>query len=102
MTEPRPALQVFEEVLAEKEESLDLARACLLIAQDAYPGLDVERYLGDIERMAMRLRGRMPQTSAVEERLAALNEFMFEELGYCGNTADYYDPRNSYLNDVMD
>jgi regulator of sirC expression with transglutaminase-like and TPR domain len=31
-----------------------------------------------------------------------LNEFMFEELGYCGNTADYYDPRNSYLNDVMD
>jgi regulator of sirC expression with transglutaminase-like and TPR domain len=102
MTEPRPALQVFEEVLAEKEDSLDLARACLLIAQDAYPELDVERYLGDIERMAIRLRARVAKSGEAEQRVVALNQYLFDDLGYWGNTEDYYDPRNSYLNEVLD
>src|SRR4051812_2473172 len=102
MTEPRPALQVFEEVLAEKDESLDLARACLLIAQDAYPGLDVERYLGDIERMAIRLRARVAKSGEAEQRVVALNQYLFDDLGYWGNTENYYDPRNSYLNEVID
>jgi regulator of sirC expression with transglutaminase-like and TPR domain len=92
----------FAQLLAREDAKIDLAHACLLIAQDAYPALEVERYLGDIERMAMRLRGRMPQTLGAEERVAALNEFLFEDLGYRGNTEAYYDPRNSYLNDVMD
>jgi regulator of sirC expression with transglutaminase-like and TPR domain len=97
-----PELQVFEKILAEKEERIDLARACLMIAQDAYPGLDVERYLGDLERMAIRLRGRIPQTGQAEERVVALNQFLYGDLGYWGNTEDYYDPRNSYLNEVLD
>jgi regulator of sirC expression with transglutaminase-like and TPR domain len=97
-----PELQVFERILSEKEERIDLARACLMIAQDAYPGLDIERYLGDIERMAIRLRGRIPQSGQAEERVVALNEFLYGELGYWGNTEDYYDPRNSYLNEVLD
>ena len=95
-------LEAFGELLARDDAKIDLAHACLLIAQDAYPRLEVERYLGDIERMALRLRGRTPQTFGPEERVAALNEFMFEDLGYRGNTDEYYDPRNSYLNDVMD
>jgi len=73
-----------------------------MIAQDAYPDLDVERYLGDIERMAMRLRARVPQDAGAEERVVALNQYLFEDLGFQGNTEEYYDPRNSYLNDVMD
>ncbi len=95
-------LQAFEKILSEKEERIDLAHACLMIAEDAYPGLEVERYLGEIERMALRLRGRMPQTHGAEERLAALNQYLFEDLGYWGNTEEYYDPRNSYLNEVLD
>jgi regulator of sirC expression with transglutaminase-like and TPR domain len=102
MTELRPELQVFERILSEKEEKIDLARACLMIAQDAYPGLDVERYLGDIERMAIRLRARIPQSGPGEERVVALNQFLYGDLGYWGNTEDYYDPRNSYLNEVLD
>jgi regulator of sirC expression with transglutaminase-like and TPR domain len=97
-----PELQVFEKILSEKEEGIDLARACLLIAQDAYPGLDVDRYLGDLERMSIRLRARLPQSCAGEERVAALNQFLYGDLGYWGNTEDYYDPRNSYLNEVLD
>jgi regulator of sirC expression with transglutaminase-like and TPR domain len=95
-------LDSFAELLARDDVRIDLAHACLMVAQDAYPKLDVERYLGEIERMAMRLRGQMPQTSQPEERVAALNEFLFDELGYSGNTEEYYDPRNSYLNEVMD
>ena len=99
-------LEAFGELLARDDAKIDLAHACLLIAQDAYPRLEVDRYLGDVERMALRLRGRMPQTfgrsAGAEEGVAALNEFLFEDLGYRGNTEEYYDPRNSYLNDVMD
>jgi len=95
-------LQKFEKILAEKDEKIDLAHACLMIAEDAYPGLEIERYLGEIERMAMRLRGRLPQIHGAEERVVALNQYLFEDLGYWGNTEEYYDPRNSYLNEVID
>jgi regulator of sirC expression with transglutaminase-like and TPR domain len=97
-----PGLQMFEKILSEKEERIDLARACLMIAEDAYPGLDIERYLGDIERMAIRLRARIPQSGGAEERVVALNRFLYDDLGYWGNTEDYYDPRNSYLNEVLE
>jgi regulator of sirC expression with transglutaminase-like and TPR domain len=95
-------LEPFGQLLGREDVRIDLAQACLMIAQDAYPGLEVERYLGDIERMAMRLRGRVPQDCNVEERVVALNQYLFGDLGFQGNTDEYYDPRNSYLNDVMD
>jgi regulator of sirC expression with transglutaminase-like and TPR domain len=96
------ALEAFAEQLGREDSRIDLARACLMIAQDAYPGLDVERYLGEIERMAHRLRGRVAQEQGAEERVVALNQFLFDDLGYWGNTEDYYDPRNSYLNEVLE
>jgi regulator of sirC expression with transglutaminase-like and TPR domain len=95
-------LHAFEKILSEKEERIDLARACLMIAEDAYPGLVVDRYLGDIERMAIRVRAQLPADGGAEERVVALNEFLFGDLGYVGNTEDYYDPRNSYLNEVLE
>jgi regulator of sirC expression with transglutaminase-like and TPR domain len=95
-------LQAFAQALERDEGAIDLAHACLMIAEDAYPSLPTERYLGEIERMALRLRARMPQGSTAEERIQALNDFLFDHLGYRGNTAEYYDPRNSYLNEVID
>lgn len=95
-------LESFVHAIDREDGRIDLAQACLMIAEDAYPGLDVERYLGEIERMALRLRACMPRSSGAEERIVALNQFLFEELGYRGNADDYYDPRNSYLNEVMD
>ena len=95
-------LAEFEKTLAQDDARIDLAHGCLMIAEDAYPGLAVERYLGDIERLALRLRSRMPQGVGAEDRVAALNEFLYEELGFRGNADDYYDPRNSYLNEVLD
>ncbi len=95
-------LEPFVELLKGDDERIDLARACLLIAQDAYPALDVERYLAELERLAPRLRGRLPRTAGAEEKVVALNQFLFGDLGYTGNAEDYYDPRNSYLNEVID
>jgi regulator of sirC expression with transglutaminase-like and TPR domain len=96
------ALEAFAQLITRDDARIDLARACLMIAQDAYPGLEVDRYVGEIEGMAIRLRGRMPQKCGAEERVVALNQFLYEHLGYWGNTDDYYDPRNSYLNEVIE
>jgi regulator of sirC expression with transglutaminase-like and TPR domain len=95
-------LEPFARAVAGEDARIDLAQACLMIAQDAYPRLDVERYLGEIERMALRLRASLPAAGGAEESIVALNRLLFEDLGYWGNTEDYYDPRNSYLNEVID
>jgi regulator of sirC expression with transglutaminase-like and TPR domain len=95
-------LEAFEIAVRQDDTRIDLARACLLIAQDAYPGLDVERYLAEIEGLAIRLRSRLPDRGGAEEKVMALNQFLFGDLGFVGNTRDYYDPRNSYLNEVID
>jgi regulator of sirC expression with transglutaminase-like and TPR domain len=95
-------LDRFSTLLAREEKEIDLARACLQIAEDAYPGLDVDGYLGEIERFAGKLRARLAPTATVEDRVIALNEFLFADLGFRGNTEHYYDPRNSYLNEVID
>ena len=83
------------ELLSAGEGHYSLAEACLLIAGDAYPGLDVNHYLAEIERMAARLRGRLAQGADGEEKVVALNQYLFNELGFYGNADDYYDPRNS-------
>jgi len=92
----------FDQLVRQPDADIDLARACLLIAQDAYPGLDVDGYVGEIDRLAARLRASIPADCATEERVVVLNEFLFDELGFSGNTDNYYDPRNSYLNQVID
>ena len=92
----------FAELVAREDPQIDLARACLQIAADAYPGLDVDGYVGEIERFAKRLRARLAPDAAAEDRVIALNEFLFDDLGFSGNMDDYYDPRNSYLNEVLD
>jgi regulator of sirC expression with transglutaminase-like and TPR domain len=96
------SLETFAAILKKDDLHIDLARACLMIAQGAYPGLDLERYMGKIESLALRLRTKLKDTGGVEERVIGLNEFLYDELGYWGNTDDYYDPRNSYLNEVID
>jgi len=96
------ALDHFNELLSHDDDKIDLARACLQIAEDAYPGLDVDGYVGEIERFAKRLRARIPMQAMPEERVVALNEFLYDDLGFSGNTDNYYDPRNSYLNEVLD
>lgn len=81
---------------------MNLARACLLFACADYPHLDCDWYLGQLDLIAHDISAQPPCASDIGARLSALNEYLFEDLGYSGNLDDYYDPRNSYLNEVID
>lgn len=79
---------------------VDLAELALHLARDEYPDLDVPVYLARLDALADELRPRLAGTLAA--RTAELAHLLFEEHGFAGNTAEYYDARNSYLNDVLD
>ena len=83
-------------------EDFDLSEACLLIAQDAYPDLDIAHYLARIDALAATVRGRVAIDAFPAQKLVALNRYLFQELGFRGNAGDYYDPNNSYLNQVIE
>jgi len=100
VTESRTSLR-FREMVARPDADVDLAEASLLIAGEEYPGLEPGRYLARLDEMAAAL-GRRAGDARAEEAVAALNRLLFEQEGFHGNTEDYYDPRNSFLNDVLD
>ena len=85
-----------------EDERIDLLRAALAIARTAYPHLDTQACVTDIEQLAERVRQQLAPGLSVLEIIAILNRVFFEEEGFRGNRQDYYDPRNSFLNDVLD
>ena len=96
----QPTLQRFAELVT--RDQFSLAEACLLIAQDAYPELDVAEFLSRIDAIAAQVRARIPGDAFAEQKIVALNHHLFAELGFVGNVEAYYDPRNSYLNEVIE
>jgi regulator of sirC expression with transglutaminase-like and TPR domain len=84
----------------EPSAPLDLAEVALELARDEYPALDVEAYLAELDALAHEARRVV--RGALETRLAGLCRYLFHELGFRGNQADYYDARNSYINEVLD
>lgn len=84
-----------------REEDLDVTRVSLLVASQEYPGLDVPSYEARLETMG-RVFARRAGTLPAEEAVLVLSEYLFEEEGFRGNGEDYYDPRNGFLNEVMD
>lgn len=97
-----PALERLNELVRGPDGDLDLAEAALLIAKTEYPALDIPAYLAQLDELAARLRARVPDAAGLEQMVVSLNELLFEELGFSGNTDNYYDPRNSFLNEVLD
>jgi regulator of sirC expression with transglutaminase-like and TPR domain len=94
--------QNFAVIVGKNDDSIDLVRAALAIAQTEYPALNIEQYVRRIEVLARRVRARVPDLGDIGESIAALNFVLFQEEGFSGNSEDYYDPRNSFLNDVLD
>jgi regulator of sirC expression with transglutaminase-like and TPR domain len=94
-----PALQAFGALLQGPDNSIDLARAALAVARLEHPDLDESFELGRLDALATRAgAGRRADAAALEK----LRRFLFEEEGFRGNDGEYYDPRNSCLNDVLD
>jgi regulator of sirC expression with transglutaminase-like and TPR domain len=83
-------------------EPVDLARAALAIAREEYPDLDEARYLRTLDEFAARVMRGLPAGALAERRVGRLTSVLFHELGFSGNEADYYDPRNSFLNEVIE
>lgn len=92
----------LHEYVQRPDEELDLLQGALLIARDAYPGLDVARYASEIDRLAAAVRGRALRGLPLERQAAVLSEHLYGHCKFRGNSEDYYDPRNSFLNDVLD
>lgn len=92
----------FAALAGRQGDAIPLADAALLIAAEEYPDLDVGAYLARIDTLADQVRERVD--NALTPRVAgnALARFLHESEGFHGNADDYYDPRNSFLNEVMD
>ena len=107
MSDPQPARvwnprDAFAEILRAPDERIDLARCALLIAAEEYPALDIARYLARLDELAREVAPRLGQARTAAERVAVLNRFLFAERGFTGNREHYEDPRNSFLNEVLD
>lgn len=89
-------------LLSGAESDLNLAEAALLVAAEEYPQLPLGPYLRRLELLAERVRDRLSDETAPLVLLQEMSRVLFDEEGFRGNTEAYYDPRNSFLNDVLD
>jgi regulator of sirC expression with transglutaminase-like and TPR domain len=92
----------FAGLVARPDAEIDLAEAALLVAAEQYPQLAVSAYLHRLDVLAERVRDRLANETAPLVVLQELNQLLFEQERFRGNIAAYYDPRNSFLNDVLD
>ncbi|MBI2396606.1 MAG: tetratricopeptide repeat protein [Xanthomonadales bacterium] len=85
-----------------RDEDIPLLWAALQIARDEYPQIDPAGYEDLVRAQSEAVRDRIGSGADALDTLRALHGFLFEEQGYTGNEQDYYDPRNSYLNEVIE
>jgi len=96
------ASEHWQRIAAASDTQVDLVEAALVIAAGEYQQLDINGYLERVEDLAARFRQRLRQDIPPTEIVIALNHYFFDELGFAGNSAEFYDPRNSFLNDVIE
>src|ERR1044072_4270190 len=89
------------ELLAGRNDDLELDRAALELAAIEFPDLDTGWFLAILDSYAVELASRLPDGCEGPQFVAAANEYLFGELGFTGNAKNYYDPRNSCLNEVL-
>lgn len=95
-------LRQFQQEVQQPDEQIDLLQAALYIAQAEYPNLDVAEYINAIETMAAEVEERLPSEPYPLRIIQTINQYLYDDLGFSGNTDDYYDPRNSFFNEVID
>lgn len=101
-THPAEARRQFRELAESEIATRDLARGALLIALEDQPRLDVDHYLGVLDELATRVRARIGDGEPPIFRLGHLHAELFDAQQFRGDSASYYDPRNAYLNEVLD
>jgi regulator of sirC expression with transglutaminase-like and TPR domain len=99
---PAEARRQFREYAEGDITNANLARGALLIALEEYPRLDVDGYVDELDGLAARVEKRCTPNEPPVFRLGHLHAELFDVDGYRGDSASYYDPRNAYLNEVID
>jgi regulator of sirC expression with transglutaminase-like and TPR domain len=102
LVHPTEARRRFEEFSARELAPSDVAEGALLIALEEYPHLDVEATLARIDALAERVLARSDRDEPSIFRLGHVHAVLFDQEGFAGNVGDYYDERNSFLNEVLD
>jgi len=97
---PTQQLDYFATLVAE-DEQLPLTEACVAVAQHAFPDLDVQHILDEIDQLGDRLKKRISVDASAVQRLQQLKHFFYTELGFGPNPNDFYAPENSYLHHVL-
>lgn len=96
---PRERLRALA---AKTGTELPLAEGALLIAAEEYPSLSIPQYIAALDHLAAAARARVQSDIGAAEAVSGLCEFLFKDAGFHGNTEHYGDPKNSFLNDVLD
>ena len=92
----------FRQAVGRAETEINLGRAALAIAASDYPKLDIDTYLSRIGELAASAAARLGGDADVYRSIASVNTVLFHEQGFRGNREQYFDPRNSFLNEVLD
>jgi regulator of sirC expression with transglutaminase-like and TPR domain len=94
-------IAAFAALAALPDGQIDLAHSALLMAAGEYPGLDIRKEIGHLDALASAAKRRMGAERSPLADANALSRYLFDEVGFRGNREAYYDPHNSYLNDVL-
>jgi regulator of sirC expression with transglutaminase-like and TPR domain len=92
----------FQSLAARDESSFKLEDGVLTISRIEYPDLDVAAFRASLDEIASVIGGRIRGLSQPHDIIRAVNHHLFEELKFTGNSADYYNPDNSYMNRVVE
>ena len=101
LMETQSALERFAALAQGRDDEIDLGLGALLIAASEYPDMDIEREAALLDGLASAVERRIEDGSDALRTLNTLSRVLFDDLGFRGNDDDYYDPRNSFLNDVL-
>jgi regulator of sirC expression with transglutaminase-like and TPR domain len=102
LTHPAFARRRFREITGRPDPALDLVEASLVIALEDDPGVEIERYLEQVNQWTDAIRDRLEGSRDVERIVESINRLLFEEEGFHGEDEDYYDPRSALLNATLD
>ncbi len=91
----------LRELLDASPDDVRLAEVALLLTEAQRPGVDVEEQLGRLDDIARAVSERLPPDADAVQTVLAINQHIFHEMGFSGAGADYYDPRNSFLDEVL-
>jgi len=102
LTHPAFARHRFRELAGLPDHLLDLVEASLVIAAEDQPGVDMHRYLGQLDRWSDAVRDRLEGSRDVERIVDSINRLLFDEEGFHGENEDYYDPRSALLSETFE